>query len=307
MRLRALLLLLSLMSAAALAAQTVGGSWYGRADVQLAGVSSNYLTGMVLKQNGRSLEGIFGYYFKNAYQTFFVRGSFDKNTRQVDIQNVPFVFYASPTADGVECTMHFRGTLMVSRVASTIKGVFYAEDRYKYTCPELLVNFRRDTTLANTDSLLRQGVGRTLWQPHGDDVVIDAANASPDTLAGKLQTGLLEAFSKRSNVYEKDIVVHDDSLLVSLYDNGDIDHDTISVFLNKKPVLLHRGLSSRALNLYIGLDPKIAVNELTLFADNLGTIPPNTALMVISDGSQRHEVYLSASLKQNASVRLRKQ
>ena len=111
---------------------------------------------------------------------------------------------------------------------------------------------------------------------------------------------------KRNNIYEKDIVVYNDTILVSFYDNGDIDDDSISVFLNKEPVLINRGLTSRALNIYIGLDPDRKINELSMFADNLGKFPPNTALMVISDGKKRYELYLSASLKQNASVRLRR-
>jgi len=44
-------------------------------------------------------------------------------------------------------------------------------------------------------------------------------------------------------------------------------------------------------------------NELILYADNLGDIPPNTALMIITDGVNRYEVRLSADLKNNASVR----
>ena len=117
---------------------------------------------------------------------------------------------------------------------------------------------------------------------------------------------LIDEFSKRSNIYEKDIIVYDDSVLVSFYDNGDIDDDTISVFLNKKPVLIRRGLSARALNIYIGLDSTSEVHELSMFANNMGKIPPNTALMVISDRQKRYELYLSASLKQNATVRLRR-
>jgi hypothetical protein len=158
--------------------------------------------------------------------------------------------------------------------------------------------------------------------PQEDDVVVSgyALNTTDTTKAaftGASTVGntaksepsneeLIAAFGKRNHIYEKDIVVHDDSILVSFYDNGDIDDDTISVFLNKKPVLIKRGLTSRALNIYIGLDSTIDTHELSMFADNLGKYPPNTALMVISDGQRRYELYLSASLKQNASIRLRR-
>ncbi|HEX6213542.1 MAG TPA: hypothetical protein VFZ38_01925, partial [Vicinamibacterales bacterium] len=87
---------------------------------------------------------------------------------------------------------------------------------------------------------------------------------------------------------------------------GDIDGDSISVLLNNQPVLVKHELNSRALNIYLALDSTKTVNELSMFADNLGKFPPNTALMLVSDGINKHEVYLSSSLTQNATVRLRR-
>ncbi len=308
----------------ALPGQTVSGSWYGKADVVIPGVSSNYLTEFTLKQKGNEVEGIFAYYFKDSYQSFFVRGTYNSKTRQVRIKNLPMLFYGSPTRTGIECPMHFEGTLMVSRAGSSLSGFFYTESKYQYTCPSLRVSLSMDPNEKNPDSLLAGAFsGRRFWQPQEDDVVVmanapdtgDTLPAVPssadlvsakDLLAEEANKALLDEFGKRNNIYEKDIYVRDDSILVSFYDNGDVDDDTISVFLNKQPILVRRGLSSRALNIYIGLDSSREVNELTMFADNLGKYPPNTALMVVSDGLLRYELYLSASLKQNASVRIRR-
>ena len=288
----------------------VKGSWYGRADVVAAGAASNYLTEFKLQQKGNEVEGIFGYYFKDTYQSFFVRGTYDPRTRLVNIKNIPLLFYGSPTRTGIECPMHFQGTLMVSKVSSTIKGNFYTESKYKYTCPQLSVNMTMDES-ENLDSALSNTLaGRKFWQPQEEDVVI-SGNAAPviQVVAAPKENPnqqLIDEFTRRSSIYEKDIVVYDDSILVSFYDNGDVDDDTISVFLNKKPILIRRGLTARALNIYIGLDSTTEVHELSMFADNMGKFPPNTALMVISDRQKRYELYLSASLKQNASVRLRR-
>ncbi len=315
------LLFITILSLGALRAQSVTGSWYGKADVINKGSSSNYLTEMVLRQKADEVEGVFGYYFKDVYQSFFVHGTYDKKTRQVIIKDLPMLFYAGDTKNGIECPMNFQGTLMVSKLNSTLKGTFYTDPKYKYTCPEMRVNLTMDAGETNQDSMLRNSVaGRRFWKPSAEDVVVNANNresmsavdfmAATKTDAARASAeknpGLESDFGKRNNIYEKDIYVHDDSILVSFYDNGDIDDDTISVFLNKKPILVRRGLSSRALNIYIGLDSTLDINELTMFADNVGKYPPNTALMVISDGTKRYELYLSASLKQNASVRLRR-
>jgi hypothetical protein len=39
-----------------------------------------------------------------------------------------------------------------------------------------------------------------------------------------------------------------------------------------------------------------------LVANNLGSIPPNTALVVITDGNERHEVRASFDLSVNARI-----
>ena len=65
-------------------------------------------------------------------------------------------------------------------------------------------------------------------------------------------------------------------------------------------------LSTRSIHFDLHLDSTRQVNEVTMFADNLGSIPPNTALMVIDDGINRHEVRLSSSLDKNATIRIRR-
>lgn len=302
--------------------QSITGSWYGKADVMIQGSHNNYLTELILKQKGNEVEGIFGYYFKDSYQSFFIRGTYNPKTRAISLDKVPVAFYASTTRDGVECPMTFHGTLMVSKAKNTVRGSFISDAKYKYTCPELRVNFLLDIK-ENEDSVLRTSVtGKKVWQPQKEDYVINQrrdqaqiaiADVTPSTqptippvLPVDTEKQLVEKFTERKNIYSKEIIIESDSIRVSFYDNGDIDGDSISVFLNQKPVLANQQLSSRSLNIYLALDTLIDVNELSMFADNLGRIPPNTALMVINDGMNQHEIYLSSSLTQNGAVRLRR-
>ncbi len=85
-----------------------------------------------------------------------------------------------------------------------------------------------------------------------------------------------------------------------------MDGDSISVFFNKKLITFNRKLSARAVHFMIGLDTTKEVNEISMFADNLGSIPPNTALMLVYDGKKRYEVRMSSSLQKNASVLIRR-
>jgi len=93
-----------------------------------------------------------------------------------------------------------------------------------------------------------------------------------------------------------------DSILVTVYDNGEIDHDTISVYLDDEPVLLHRLITDKPLSFYLSLDKDRQFQKIKMIAENLGTVPPNTAVMIIKTKHTRYEVRLSSDLDKNAVV-----
>ncbi|MBU0696003.1 MAG: hypothetical protein KKE39_05690, partial [Bacteroidetes bacterium] len=55
------------------------------------------------------------------------------------------------------------------------------------------------------------------------------------------------------------------------------------------------------------LDPNSEINELIIYANNLGKIPPNTCMMVVDDGITQQEIYITSSLQQSALLYLRYQ
>lgn len=285
-------------------AQKVDGSWYGKADAVIEGTHNNYLTELVLKQKGNQVEGIFGYYFRNGYQSYVVKGTYDKNTRTISIREMPVVYFRENTIDGVECMMHFMGTLRVSKVGSSIRGSFMADPKYQNVCPELRVLYSLDTTI-NQEDEPEAAITRKFWQPAMEDKVVVAPEIKVDKI-NPTTNPLIEAFKKRASVVTNDVAVAADSVRVSFYDNGDVDGDTISVFLNGAPIVEKQMITARAINVYIKLDPTKEYNEISMFAENLGRIPPNTALMVVYDGTTWQEVYLTSNLSQNGTVRIRR-
>lgn len=287
----------------------------------MLGSNNNYLTELIIKQKGDEIEGLFGYYFKDGYKSFFVRGKIDKKTKTFAIRRIPVTYFRSINIDGVDCIMDFFGTIIASKVQTTIKGLLTTDPKYSYTCPEMKVVYTLDNNEYGQDSIIKNSISRKLWQPRKDDIVVNnepvinpvtPVKKDPvvvkDTIAVEdIPLKILkETFEKRATVLSKEIEIESDSVRISFYDNGDIDGDSISVFLNKNPILTGQELTAQALNIYIKLDPSKDVNELSMFAENLGKYPPNTALMVVNDGEHRYEIYLSSSLTQNASVRLKR-
>jgi hypothetical protein len=110
---------------------------------------------------------------------------------------------------------------------------------------------------------------------------------------------------ERSNELMKSLVVNDPKVIVRLYDNGEIDDDTISVFFDKKLVVSNKRLSTSAITINLDMDDEDVVHELVMVAENLGRIPPNTSLMIVEAGDQRFDVRITSTAQKNALVRFR--
>lgn len=110
-------------------------------------------------------------------------------------------------------------------------------------------------------------------------------------------------FEKRKTDILKTIQIENETFKVDLYDNGDIDGDSISLFYNNKLIVSHKRLTANPLTLTLNTPDDDAINELTMYAENLGEIPPNTALMVVTDGDKRYEVRIASDLKNSGTIR----
>lgn len=105
---------------------------------------------------------------------------------------------------------------------------------------------------------------------------------------------------ERKQMEQSRIALDVDHINLKIYDNGEIDGDTVSVFYNKKLLLSHQRLSDKPINIDIDFDKDTDIHEITLYAENLGSIPPNTALIVVTAGKQRFELRSKANLNENA-------
>jgi len=112
--------------------------------------------------------------------------------------------------------------------------------------------------------------------------------------------------SGRKNETIQDIYFKNDSLILSLYDNGIVDGDTVSVFMNGENIISKQKLKESATKKTIYIAANSDSLQLVLFAENLGTIPPNTGLLTVRDGDDVYQVRFSADLQKNASIILRR-
>jgi hypothetical protein len=136
---------------------------------------------------------------------------------------------------------------------------------------------------------------------------IDPPVTNPVIKPKTIVTTIPAVLKNRENELAKTLVVNSENIIVRLYDNGEIDDDTISVYLDKKLVLSSKRLTTAPLTINLKMDADNADHELVMVAENLGRIPPNTSLMTVTDGDKRYEVRITSTEQKNAMVRFRYQ
>lgn len=97
-----------------------------------------------------------------------------------------------------------------------------------------------------------------------------------------------------------------DSLELTLYDNGEVDGDTVSVLMNGEVIMPRVGLSTNAVRKKISTVNTGDSIQLIMYAENLGKLPPNTGLLIVYDGTDRYEIRFSGDYKKNAAIVFRK-
>jgi hypothetical protein len=115
-----------------------------------------------------------------------------------------------------------------------------------------------------------------------------------------------EKFTTRQKQFIKEIAISGDSVELRFYDNAEIDGDSISLFLNGKLLFDHIRLTASAYIIKLALVDLGPTNELIMVAENLGSIPPNTAYMTAIINGQRQEAYLASTEGSSAMIRLTK-
>ena len=301
-----LLLLILLFSSIYASSQSVFGYWYGNANVKTNSSANNYLVEMVLQPEKNYVKGILNYYFKNTYRSVKVQGNYNASTRQLSLYNIPVVYHGSISNFEVDCEMNMQATLRVSQLTSNLVGSFRSLPDYTYTCPEIVFDLVMNADISKKDSVLKAiseyKENYQVWQPQIEDTLISVTVVPRKVINYVVE----ESYKKRDKEIVNEIDVESDSLRIDVYDNGEVDGDIISVFYNEGLILNSQKLTHKSIRIDVVLDSTKEYNEVSMYAENLGLIPPNTALMIVNDGKNKFNIRLSSNLEKNATIRIKR-
>ena len=114
-----------------------------------------------------------------------------------------------------------------------------------------------------------------------------------------------EKLAKRTYQVIKVIEVNAASIKVEIYDNGQIDGDVVSIFLNEKQLISSKMLTAQPIIIQIKLENNEDEYDLIMYAESLGSIPPNTAFMVVTTPTQRFEINISSNEQTSGAIRFK--
>lgn len=155
------------------------------------------------------------------------------------------------------------------------------------------------TPPASSPSVAKKAAEEKKQTPNSQPIVIP-----PVKVPERIDPVAVKKFETRKRISQGELPILGDSIELNFYDNAEIDGDSISVFLNGKMLFNHVMLSAQAYTFKIPTKDLASGSELAMVAENLGSIPPNTAYMVAIVDGQRYSVRLESTEQSSGTIRL---
>jgi hypothetical protein len=101
----------------------------------------------------------------------------------------------------------------------------------------------------------------------------------------------------------RNIEIHSDEITIQVFDKNEVDGDSISLYYGDSLIVQHLAITHKKVSFTIKID-KSRPKQIVLYAENQGSVPPNTACIIIKDGRASTDVVLQSDFKYCDSVML---
>lgn len=189
---------------------------------------------------------------------------------------------------------NFKDSTAKAGIAKTLKASVTANKKLQKT-----TKVANQNGVVNTTKKSEQNTGNI-----GSIEIIKPAEKDSVMLASNANETLYRALKNRTTNLINTYQINAPDIIITLYDNAEIDGDIVSVFHNGKLIINNQTLSRKPLSFRLKVSAAEPHHEFVLVAENLGLIPPNTALMRIIAGNQKIELEVASNLEQNAKVNI---
>ncbi|GAB2822733.1 hypothetical protein [Ferruginibacter profundus] len=285
----------------AIYAQDLTGTWEGN-------VGGNYCKIVIYHVN----DSCFGYTYDTGmgYCKADFTGTYNDSTKKLKGKNTDFIERTALHALSVyHLTYSKRGNeeYLRGRAAAKTAGAKILSFGLPIPVTYRKISDKIDSTAFIAAKLFFYNDNKDRPVTAAENIAIPKAEPSKDSMAipaGKPAVDLKTIKEGRTSQLAKTIETTADSIKLILYDNGEIDGDTVTVFDNGKIVAERLALSLKPYEINIPLNKNTGFHNIELMANNLGSIPPNTAYMLILAGKERYELRLSSDFSVNAQLNI---
>jgi hypothetical protein len=249
------------------AQQDINGIWKGKLMMEPGGCFPVYNIELQLTVEGKSITGVSYHYSDTSnYVKETFRGNYAADSNSINISELGVTTFHIPP-DCIPCIKKY--------ALSFHKG-------------------------GNEEQLRGSWTGRTMDNkticPPGTIVLTRVVKS-------EFKRDLPRTYTQRKAELVREIKVDTGNIRIDFYDNGVIDGDTISVYVNDMPSISRNALTAKPVTTRVRVDLQRTIQEVVMVGENMGSIPPNTALMIITAGEKRYQLYLTSDEKKNAMVR----
>ena len=276
-------------------------------------------------QNGDTITGTSYYYDSpSTFRRYSIKGFFDSKSNQVVWWDDKLISEQSgkislgipgktPMLNSADFNCPGDGRMMIEgKTVEKDKGGFYAGDVKldKVNDPVFFDEWDYiidNYTTGGNDPDLIDSVDRIAFRQPVEAIIPVVLPPAPEKQIPEPKKETIEQkFITRQKKLTAEIPVSGDSIELRFYDNAEIDGDSISLFLNDRLIFSHIRLTGSAYIIKLSVKELNAENELTMVAENLGSIPPNTSYMLALVGEKRYEARLESTEGSSAMIRLLK-
>lgn len=288
-------------------AQSFSPRWYGRAETKTKSFYNSYLCEFVLNKKENHISGTLNYFFGQQEYGVKITGHYWPQTKTIELNPFKLISHFATSQNSPDCMVDGSLTLYTDEGDSILYGQINPVGKYRNMCPILTISLNKE--------ILPDILPESEQEPERNVLVIESLKTQPGGASAAINATVPQVHLKekamqgpeftRRNFLEGPLILADsDSITLHLYDNGQVDNDTVSVYFNREPVMFKQKLSVTPIIIKLVLKP--GENEIAMFADNLGDIPPNTALCLIFAGGKRYDINLVSNFAANGTVRIKR-
>jgi hypothetical protein len=184
------------------------------------------------------------------------------------------------------------------RINDSLQSVAAAKLQKQRTADSL-----RDVQATKRQQEITDSLAAVRKQQYNDSLQKAAlAKAVPPPTTDSASSAENKALTSRTSVLLNTYHITSPDILIELFDNGEIDGDRVTVYHNNAIIVNNQTLGTKPITLNVHADATNREHEFVLVAENLGSIPPNSALMQITAGKQSYKLPVKTDMKTNARI-----